>query len=167
VFPSLDGLGFDIRDRSVYTHEFLRLGCKACTRVLEVVIFVLEQLFLLQDEFKLRPDRCQVLIDQPDSDQPRVCAVLRRRWLVHALWLLDRPFPRPRRRKYHPNNYSTPPATQIRIGSVVQIDPNDVATGTFDGPYTLTLTESLAKVKYGPRDFASWRERERGHVGDC
>jgi hypothetical protein len=56
-------------------------------------------------------------------------------------------------RKNHPNDYSTPPATQIRIHSakgVVQIDPNDVATGTFDGSYTLTLTESMAKVKYGP-----------------
>jgi hypothetical protein len=63
-------------------------------------------------------------------------------------------------RKYHRDDNSTPPATQIRIGSakgVVQIDPNDVATGTFNGPYTLTLTESMAKVKYGPRNFARTR----------
>jgi hypothetical protein len=51
-------------------------------------------------------------------------------------------------RKYHPNDYLTPPATQIRIGSakgVAQIDPNDVATGALDGPYTLTLTDSMVK----------------------
>lgn len=61
-------------------------------------------------------------------------------------------------RKYHPNDYSTPPATQIRIGSakgVVQIDPKDVETSSFHGPYTITLAESMAKVKYGPREFAN------------
>jgi hypothetical protein len=58
--------------------------------------------------------------------------------------------------RYHPNDYSTPPATQIRIGSakgVVQIDPKDVETTNFQGPYMITLTESMAKVKYGPREF--------------
>jgi hypothetical protein len=57
---------------------------------------------------------------------------------------------------------STPPATQIRTSSakdVVQINPNlnDVATGTFDSHYTFTLPESMANVKYGPRDFARTR----------
>lgn len=59
-------------------------------------------------------------------------------------------------RKYHANDYSTPPATQIRIGSakgVVQIDPKDVETANFNGPYTVTLTESMTKVKYGRREF--------------
>jgi hypothetical protein len=52
------------RNRGELEDENL-LDCKARTRVLEVVILVLEQLVLLQDEFKLRPDRCQLLIDQP------------------------------------------------------------------------------------------------------
>jgi len=59
-------------------------------------------------------------------------------------------------RKYHANDYSTPPATQIRIGSakgVVQIDPRDVETNNFHGPYTVTLTESMTKVRYGPREL--------------
>jgi hypothetical protein len=49
---------------------------------------------------------------------------------------------------------STPPATQIRTSSakgvdqIDQIDLNDVATGTFDGQYTFTLTELMPKVKY-------------------
>lgn len=56
-------------------------------------------------------------------------------------------------RKYHPGETSTRPATQIRISSakgVVQVDPKDVETSNVSGPFKITLTESMVKVKYDP-----------------
>ena len=56
-------------------------------------------------------------------------------------------------RKYHPGDYLTPPAVQIRVSSakgVVQVDPKDAETSNFNGPYKITLTESMVKVKYNP-----------------
>ena len=56
-------------------------------------------------------------------------------------------------RRYHPGDYLTPPATQIRISSakgVVQVDPKDAETPDFNGPYRITLSKSMVKVKYDP-----------------
>lgn len=56
-------------------------------------------------------------------------------------------------RKYHPGDYLTHPAIQIRFSSakgVVQVDPKDVETSNFNGPYKITLTESMVKIKYNP-----------------
>ena len=47
----------------------------------------------------------------------------------------------------------TRPAIQIRFSSakgVVQVDPEDAETSNFNGPYKITLTESMVKVKYNP-----------------
>ena len=56
-------------------------------------------------------------------------------------------------RRYHPGDHSTPPAIQIRISSakgVVQVDPKDAEPPNFNGPYKVTLPESMVKVKYNP-----------------
>lgn len=56
-------------------------------------------------------------------------------------------------RRYHPGDNLTPPATQIRISSakgVVQVDPKDAETPNFNGPYRITLSESMVKIKYDP-----------------
>jgi len=59
--------------------------------------------------------------------------------------------------KHYHKDHATP-AVQIHFSSakgVVQVDPKDAETSNFNGPFKITLTESMVKIKCNPHQIPS------------